>query len=427
MNTVGIALPFFVIAVQIVIPIILSIEANNQGTCANGDALGPEVILAKLMSLAVFVYYSFSVIPDTYSNFFNVAGSADTTYSRLLSLRRQLWLQGEDTLLQMIGYRLDMYLSTSYVIVLSMLNIFVILYEESAIEIVLNALAFAFIARIDEDLVQSNWYDPDRRWCTAGAINLVMQTSLKLRWLSSTALFSEHFQVPEEKLLEACGGDSSFLCNATVAKEDSTNLTFMTNAEKMKYMCAVTAERHGNINALNEYRKPRVYFGMIEKLIGKYIGLRPIFERFTAFRTWSRWQKVLFLSPVPDLDSIFHMDKDGTSSISKSVDQSAKRLENYYPEEENVHEWVLLLRHFRDVLIFRELRRSLKFVRKTLSLSVLIRIFDGIIFNWGSYLMYILFPLYLFSGYAETIFNLVTRECFHPIATLEEYIRNLFT
>ena len=147
--SLGIILPLFLLSVQIIIPIVLSMEANNKGSCANGDELSPDVLLAKMMSLAVFLYYSFSVIPDTYANFYNVAGSADTTYSRLQSLRRQLWLQAEDTLLQMIGYRLDIYLSTSYEIILSMLNIFIILYEESAIEIVLNALAFAFIAKID--------------------------------------------------------------------------------------------------------------------------------------------------------------------------------------------------------------------------------------------------------------------------------------
>lgn len=332
-------MPLFVISVQLAIPIILLREANSKGTCTNGDTLGADVLLAKMMSLAVFCYYSFSVIPDTYANFFNVAGSADTTYSRLLSLRRQLWLQAEDTLLQMIGYRLDIYLSTSYVIALSMLNIFVILYEESAIEIILNALAFAFIARIDEDLAKSRWYDPERRWCVAGAVSMVMQTSLKLRWLASTKLFSKNFHVSEEKLLEACDGDPTFLYNRRVASEDSTSLSYMTNADKIKYMCAKIAERDGNYAALNEYRKPRVYFGMIEKFLGRYLGLYAVFERFTDYRTWSRWEKVLFLSAVPDLESIFQTNTDGTFTVSKSIEHSDSSLVNYYPEEDGVHDW----------------------------------------------------------------------------------------
>jgi len=351
-------MPLFVLGVQVVIPIILSIEANNGGSCANGEVIDPDVFLAKIMSLAVFSYYSFSVIPDTYANFYNVAGSADTTYSHLLSLRRQLWLQAEDTLLQMIGYRLDIYLSTSYVIVLSMLNIFVILNETSAIEIVLNALAFAFIARIDEDLVKSRWYDPERRWCAAGSVSMVMQTTLKLRWLASATLFSKHFQVSEEKLLEACEGDPRLLYNIAVANADSTDLSLMTNAEKLKYVCAKIAEKDGNYTALNEYRKPRVYFGAIENVLGRYLGLYPVFERFTGYRTWSRWEKVLFLSPVPDLESVFQTNPDGTTTVSKSVaDYSDSPIDNYYPDEDGVQEWMLFLRHFRDVLIFRDLHR----------------------------------------------------------------------
>jgi hypothetical protein len=44
------------------------------------------------------------------------------------------------------------------------LNIYVILNTDEPIEIVLNALAFTFIARMDEDLVKSGWYDPEKRW-----------------------------------------------------------------------------------------------------------------------------------------------------------------------------------------------------------------------------------------------------------------------
>lgn len=59
-----------------------------------------------------------------------------------------------------------------------MLNIFVIINTAEVIEIVLNALAFIFIARIDEDIAQSGWYDPDKRWLTAGAMETAMQGAL---------------------------------------------------------------------------------------------------------------------------------------------------------------------------------------------------------------------------------------------------------
>ena len=56
-----------------------------------------------------------------------------------------------------------------------MLNIFVIINTNEVIEIVLNALAFIFVAQIDEDIARSGWYDPDKRWLTAGAMETAMQ------------------------------------------------------------------------------------------------------------------------------------------------------------------------------------------------------------------------------------------------------------
>jgi len=239
----------------------------------------------------------------------------------------------------MIGYKLDIYLNTSYETVLSMLNIFVILYEQAAIEIILNALAFAFIARIDEDVTKSDWYDPKRRWCTAGAMNVVIQTTLKLRFLDSPKLFSKHFDIPEGMLLEVCDGDSSFLHNKGLAKNDHEDPHFMTNTEKIEHMCSTIAVKGGNRNALEEYKKPVRYFGILEKTFGRMLGAHPIFERFSCYRTWSRWHKILFLSPVPDLDLVFDIDEDGNISVSKTLDESITHLENFFPEEDDVSAW----------------------------------------------------------------------------------------
>ena len=56
-----------------------------------------------------------------------------------------------------------------------MLNIFVILNTNEVIEIVLNSLAFIFIARIDEDVAKAGWYDTNKRWLTAGTMQAGLQ------------------------------------------------------------------------------------------------------------------------------------------------------------------------------------------------------------------------------------------------------------
>ncbi len=67
---------------------------------------------------------------------------------------------------------------------LTVLNIYVIIYTEEVMEVVLNALAFIFVARIDEDLAKSGWYDPEMRWLTAGAMGTAMQGKSKNRFKS---------------------------------------------------------------------------------------------------------------------------------------------------------------------------------------------------------------------------------------------------
>lgn len=430
----GVILPLFVLIVQIVIPVVLVLEAfGKEGDrCSNNGEWTTDIILAKVMSLVVFIYYTFSVIPDTYSNFFNVAGAADSVYSRLLSLRSTLWLQADDNLLQMIGYKFDIYFNTSYETLLSMLNIYVILLTEEAIEIILNALAFAFIARIDEDLTKTDWYDPKRRWCTAGAQSMALQTFLQLNYFNSAKLSGKKYNIPEKKLLEACNGDRRFLNNAKRAKEDMQNPQYMTHTQRLEAYCAKIAKANGNRSALEEYSKPKRYFGVMERYIGRFFGAEPIFERFSKYRVWSHWDKILFLPPVPDINVVFEKDSEGNISVSRELDNISLfkqvKLENFFPHEDDQGAGVLFMRHFRDVLIFKELARSMK--NSTGLLRSLFRVFDGVVLSWLSYFIHIVFPLYLGLALGEVIYSFVKRECVNIIAETRSgasaWIWNLF-
>jgi hypothetical protein len=103
-------------------------------------------------------------------------------------------LQADDTIGQMFGYRFDIYMNTSYVCILSskcnksllnicprvwyssgphneneiipstVINIYVLTQTNEALEVVLNALAFIFIDKIDEEAARAAWYDPKKRW-----------------------------------------------------------------------------------------------------------------------------------------------------------------------------------------------------------------------------------------------------------------------
>ena len=67
-----------------------------------------NTLYGKTMVFMVVCFYMFKVVPDTFVSFYNTAGTADTTYSRLMSLRKQVWDQGDDRMLQMMGYKMDL-------------------------------------------------------------------------------------------------------------------------------------------------------------------------------------------------------------------------------------------------------------------------------------------------------------------------------
>ncbi len=84
-----------------------------------------------------------------------------------------------------------------------------------------------------------------------------------MRVLSSAKLFSEHFEVHEELLLNICDGDENLLWNHDLAKEDSSKKMYMTMNERIHSMCADVAQQTGNKNAIQEYKKKEVYFGYL--------------------------------------------------------------------------------------------------------------------------------------------------------------------
>ena len=187
-----------------------------------------------------------------------------------------------------------------------------------------------------------------------------MQTTIDLRSLSSPAIFAETFDVSEEALNAACENESSLFQNKRLAEKDSREIDFMSDEERIEFMCGTIAENVGNRNAIEEYKKQKVYFGSIETLLGSWSLANPLFERMTAYRTWSRWEKVLFLSPVPDLDDIFEVDVKGICRVKQEVREntSSRDLGNY-DQQSDEKEWILFLRYYLDVLIFRDAFRAM--------------------------------------------------------------------
>jgi len=143
---------------------------------ARGDFSSLE---GALMIFCVLVYYLFKVVPDTMEHFYNTAGTADNLYSKMMSLRKTIFVQGDDSIGQMVGFKLDLYMNTAFECLLYSANLYMIFHTNDILDVILNSLAIEFVHQLDEGFVESNWYDPKKRFIKAGAINLVLQVSTR--------------------------------------------------------------------------------------------------------------------------------------------------------------------------------------------------------------------------------------------------------
>mmetsp|Transcript_12718 Transcript_12718/g.29561 ORF Transcript_12718/g.29561 Transcript_12718/m.29561 type:complete len:377 (+) Transcript_12718:402-1532(+) len=363
-------------------------------------------MLDAAMALVILFYYQIKVIPGAFHAFFQITGGGDSLYSKLLAIRRGIWIRGEDRFEQRVGFRFDEYMNTAYVNLLFMLNMFIMINTDDAFEILLNALAFEFIVSFDEEFVDSPWWDPKRRWIMAGAMELVLQDVLLRRALANATLFAEEFDVSVEAIKEACDGDPHVLRNPHVASRDQNDTDFMHNDEVVKHLCRQVALDMKNKEAIIEYEKPRIYFGRLMKHYKYLLGHRTgggIFDRTSAYRTWSRWEKVLFLAKVPDLDETLYTDPvTGQVKIVKELEEITstpdKPFANLTRDSTIVGniEWDVFLNYYLKVLSFRMMAQMLWRALEERKFALFVfRFFDGIL-QWSAFVLQVVFPVYAF-------------------------------
>jgi len=150
---------------------------------------------------------------------------------------------------------------------------------------------------------------------------------------------------------------------------------------------------------------------------------------FRSYRTWSRWNKVLFLAQVPELDDLFEVDENGDSVLSYTLADIEPTKEmnfaNFYPEEEGLSRKQLFFRHLFDVLsndLSRGLRNSLRRGQDLPFVRIIFHIIDAIVQVFG-YLFQVLFPVWLLFMLYDTLDQLLTGECKD---TVSDFLRSLF-
>lgn len=279
--------------------------------------------LTTFIVICIQVLYITKVMPDTGYMFAEVIGiggfGPEKTYARCQSIRARVLRDNSDRFGQTIGYILDRYMNTTYTYLIFAVNLFNILNQASPTEVILNALALEFVDRIDEYYSSADWWDPGRRWLKAGTMEVFIQSIFEFQSLRNSHRFSAKYKIDEELIKRSCDGDSSLLRNAHVALDCQGDLKFMSDDEIFDYYSSKYARQKARElgysgGAIFEFSKPSVVFGSFDQWIynmhslifknndlnsGDHFG---VFKRLRNYCTWSRWDKVLFLADIPELD-----------------------------------------------------------------------------------------------------------------------------
>ncbi|KAH8095067.1 RNA cap guanine-N2 methyltransferase [Aureococcus anophagefferens] len=125
---------------------------------------GEGARFTAVMILLVIYFYAVKVIPDAYCKFLETGGGGDGV-ARLAALRALIFRAEVDSVLQKVGFRVWRVMNGGYEVLLDSLNLYVLFYHHSPLEVILNSLAIEFILEIDERLADpKGGYDPDLRY-----------------------------------------------------------------------------------------------------------------------------------------------------------------------------------------------------------------------------------------------------------------------
>jgi len=134
-----------------------------------------------------------------------------------------------------------------------------------------------------------------------------------------------------------------------------------------------------------------------------------------------RWNKVLFLAPVPDLDDLFETDESGNTALRHSlgtiVHTKDEPFANFYPDEDGVSKKSLLFRHMRGVLkmdLIRGLGNSVRRGQNYVCFRVIFHLMDTLL-QLCAYLFQIILPVFLSCVIILTIYELLSQQCVNTI------------
>ncbi|KAI9011573.1 hypothetical protein DFJ74DRAFT_710478 [Hyaloraphidium curvatum] len=350
------------------------------------------------MNAVVWIVYASRVVPSVFGAVYETLGDEPSAKSRLNSLRRTVWSRGADGPGMRLGYKFDRYFNSAYPCALFLAMLFVLFLTQSAIELVLNALAIEFLHHLDEEIAGEGWYDPGRRFLRGGAVELLVRAALDGPALSDAGRFCATYDVPRESL--AAGP----LHDRRQAELDDADPRYMDADTAARRAVAAYAAEAGNLRAEEEFAEPPVSFGLAEALAQLLGILRGgVLRRFDDCHVWSRWEAVLFSARVPEIGSrsAFRGLASVRNDARKDGDDTAERPLNFRPRRA----WSpaeRLLSAMWEILSLRSAAQELAAAwRRGERRTLPVRTLDAAV-EWAAALFICLFPVAV-AGYGLLI------------------------
>ncbi|CAJ1954615.1 unnamed protein product [Cylindrotheca closterium] len=285
---------FVVFLLQLCMPIFLFSYYNSL----NEDE--KIAVGTREMLFAVLAYYLFKVSRDVWANFRRVVGISEEVYSKIQSLRKNVWDNGNDSFAQSLGFTFDQFMNTGYICYLYLFNMWILFNVTDPFEILGSVIFFEFLFDLDEELANSIWFDRGSRFLKAGLVGLILQQTVQqenshTRDTYMEKVFKESSMTKSEMkgLMKRCEDakipDGPAFLGTNEPDETIQLLVMEERVTQLRSMDSKTS-----VKRIDE-TKPRVYFS------GFFASDSPMFERHAKLRAWTQWEKLLFLFETPTL------------------------------------------------------------------------------------------------------------------------------
>lgn len=383
---------FIVFLLQVTIPIILFFYYTSPAREDDEIHVGTRGML-----FAVLVYYMYKLNRDLWTNFINVAGTSEDTASRIRSLRRITWEEGNDSFLQSLGASVDLFMNTGYICILYMFNVWILYNVSDPFELLGSLIFFDFLFNLDEEIAQSSWWDGNKRLLRAGIVSIILQNTIR----RSTLVDAETYLQEIGKTLTRV--DVEIVRHQFHVSGIPQDRDFLHGTETEEGRLLTVTERVDRLRGIESMNAlatdTRENSSTTESIFSKLWQDRSeIFNRHKDMRAWSQWEMVLFAFPTPNLVPQDYIPGKRIVVPDDMADHTVVQSKRRFASSQSNQ--VGFLRHAMDVLTCRQVSHSFqtgsekntwwfKFTRGLHAVA-----------SWSSYFLQLVFPIFSFVALA---------------------------